>query len=146
MSNIQWEEVSVPRGAFISWGTTIGQHVTGKVLAFDVAGGSDFNGNSCPQLSIELTEQAASINKAGDRFDHATGDLVVLNCGQASLKRAVLAAQPNAGDLIKITLAGLEKAKQGQVKVFDIKVARGAGGPVAPAQAAAADSEAEAPF
>lgn len=122
-----WEEVDVPRGAFISWGATTGQHVTGKVLSFDPTGGRDFNDNVCPQLSIELTEAAASINKQGDRTDYDAGELVVLNCGQVSLKRAVHAAQLEVGDLVKIELSNLVKVDKGQVKEFSIKVARGAG-------------------
>jgi hypothetical protein len=137
----QWEEVDVPRGAFISWGAATGQHVTGKVLSFDPAGGSDFNGNTCPQLSIELTESAASINKDGNRTDFDAGELVVLNCGQVSLKRAVHAAQLNVGDLVKIELSNLVKVDKGTVKEFSIKVARGAGNTSTPDPV-----EAERPF
>lgn len=143
MTNPNWEDVDVPRGAFISWGATTGQHVTGKVLSFDPAGGSDFNGNPCPQLSIELTEQAASINKEGQRTDFPAGELVVLNCGQVSLKRAVHAAQLNVGDLVKIELSNLVKVDKGTVKEFSIKVARGAG---KTAEAQPAEAEARAPF
>jgi hypothetical protein len=128
MTTYNWETVDVPRGAFISWGETVGQHVTGKILDYEPAGGTNFAGEPCPQLSIELVEPAASINKAGQRTDFPTGDLVVLNAGQVSLKRAVKAADPKSGDLIKITLSNLVKTPNGTVKEFDIKIARGAGG------------------
>jgi hypothetical protein len=150
-----WEEIDVPRGAFISWGSTIGQHVTGKVLGYDETGGTDFAGNPCPQLQVELSEAAASINKEGQRTDFPAGELVVLNCGQVSLKRAVRAAALNQGDLVKITLSNLVKTANGTVKEFAIKVARGAGGAVsAPAQVqetsqadfSAAPPQAAAPF
>lgn len=124
MTNAQWEDVNVPRGAFIGWGTQIGQHVTGKVLEFNPTGGTDFAGNVCPQLSVELTEPAASFNKEGQRTDYAAGELVVLNCGQVSLKRAVKAADPNPGDLVKITLDNLVKTANGTVKEMGIKIAR----------------------
>lgn len=143
MTNAQWEDVDVPRGAYISWGEHVGQHVTGKVLEFSPAGGTDFNNNPCPQLSVELIEPAASINKQGQRTDFPAGELVVLNCGLVSLKRAVKAADPNPGDLVKITLSELVKVPNGTVKQFDIKIARGAGVSAAPANA---QPQAQAPF
>lgn len=143
MSEANWETIEVPRGAFISWGEQVGQHVTGRVLDYSPAGGTDFAGNPCPQLSVELIEPAASINKQGQRTDFDAGELVVLNCGQVSLKRAVKAADPSTGDLVKITLANLVKTANGTVKEMDIKIARGAGQSKAPANA---QSQAQAPF
>lgn len=147
MAQPQWEDVNVPRGAYIGWGTTPGQHVTGKVLDYSPAGGSDFNGEPCPQLSVELVEPAASFNKSGERTDFQAGELVVLNAGQASLKRAIRAADPAAGDLVKIALSGLVQAAKGQVKEFSIKIARGAGGTAAPqAPAPQPSAQATPPF
>lgn len=122
-----WEEIDVPRGAFIGWGERVGQHVTGKVIGYDDRGGTDFNDNPCPQLTVELTEKAASFNKQGERSDFDAGEMVILNCGQVSLKRAVRAASLETGDLVKIELSNLVKVDKGQVKEFSIKVARGAG-------------------
>ena len=139
MTEPQWEEVEVPRGAYISWGDKVGQHVTGRVLDFDEQGGTDFNGNPCPQVSIELTAAAASINKQGQRTDYPAGELVVLNCGQVGLKRAVRAASLGSGDLVKIELVNLVKVDKGTVKEFSIKVARGQRQP-ATVPAAAADA------
>jgi hypothetical protein len=145
MTTYNWESVDVPRGAFISWGEQTGQHVTGKVLSFDASGGTDFNNNPCPQLSVELIEPAASINKQGQRTDFPAGELVVLNCGQVSLKRAVNAASLEPGDLVKITLDNLVKTSNGVVKEFSIKVARGAGGAATPKPQPAAQSFPAAP-
>lgn len=145
-----WETVDVPRGAYIGWGTKKGQHVTGKVLAYSPDGGTDFAGNPCPTATIELTEDAASFNKDGDRTDFTAGDIVQLNAGQVSLKRALRAADPNPGDLVKITLDNLAKTDKGNVKEFGIKIARGAGASATPkakpaAKAAVADDD-EPPF
>ena len=140
-----WETIEVPRGAYIGWGGKKGQHVTGKVLDFNAEGGTDFNGNVCPTATIELTEAAASFNKDGDRSDFAIGDLIQLNAGQVSLKRALRAADPAAGDLVKITLVNLAKTDKGTVKEFDIKIARGAGGKVEPKAAAKAEVDDDEP-
>lgn len=127
MTQPTWEEIQVPRGAYVGWGNHPGQHVTGKVLAFAEKGGTDFNDEPCPSLEIELTEPAASFDKNGTRTDYQPGEMVSLNCGQVSLKRAVRAAAVDPGDLIKLTLTGLEPGNKGTVKVFGVKVARGAG-------------------
>lgn len=122
----EWEEIEVPRGAYISWGTKPGQHVTGRVVDYNVTGGNDFNEQPCPQIAVELTEPAVSVNKDGDRSNFDTGELVQLNAGQVSLKRALRAADPSPGDLVKITLSDLVKTSKGTVKEFSIKIARGA--------------------
>lgn len=141
-----WETIEVPRGAYIGWGTKKGQHVTGKVHDYQADGGTDFNGNPCPSVAIELTEKAASFNKDGDRSDFAAGELIQLNAGQVSLKRALRAADPKPGDLVKITLVNLAKTDKGTVKEFDIKIARGAGGSTAPKAAEADVDDDEPPF
>lgn len=142
-----WEDVAVPRGTYIGWGTTVGQHVTGKVLEYSPDGGTNFDGDPCPSAAIELIEAASSFTKDGERSEHAAGEIVQLNAGQVSLKRALRAADPSPGDLVKITLKNLAKTDKGSVKEFDIKIARGAGGsaPAKAAAPAAADSF-EAPF
>jgi hypothetical protein len=140
-----WETVEVPRGAYIGWGSKKGQHVTGKVLDYQPEGGTDFNQNPCPSATIELTETAASFNKDGERSEHEAGSLVQLNAGQVSLKRALRAADPSPGDLIKITLINLAKTDKGSVKEYDIKIARGAGGKVAAKAASAAEVDDDEP-
>lgn len=134
-----WEEIDVPRGAYIGWGATPGQHVTGIVRDYSVDGGTDFNEKPCPQLEVELTEPAASFNKAGERTDIEAGETVQLSCGQVSLKRAVRAANPAAGDEIKVKLTQLVKVPKGQVKEFGIQIKRGAAPVSVPAAAAADD-------
>lgn len=143
-----WETIEVPRGAYIGWGNKKGQHVTGKVIDYSADGGTDFNGNPCPTATIELTEDAASFNKDGDRSNHPAGELVQLNAGQVSLKRALRAADPAPGDLVKITLVNLAKTDKGTVKEFDIKIARGAGGTVKPkaAEKAPVEDDDDPPF
>jgi hypothetical protein len=122
-----WEEVAVPKGAYIGWGNKPGQHVTGRVLDYNATGGTDYNDEPCPQVAIELTEAAASFNKEGVRTDFDAGELVQLNAGQVSLKRALRAADPSPGDLVKITLDNIAALKGGKsVKEFGIKIARGA--------------------
>lgn len=145
----QWETIEVPRGAYIGWGSKPGQHVTGKVIDYQADGGTNFAGNRCPSIAVELTEKAASFNKEGERTDFSAGELVQLNAGQVSLKRALRAADPAPGDLVKITMENLVKTANGTVKEFGIRIARGAGGPVAkPAAAPAAtlDDDDEPPF
>lgn len=149
MTDYQWEEIAVPAGSFIGWGTKPGQHVTGKVLDYEPSGGTDFNDDPCPQLTVELAEPAASFNKDGDRTDYPAGELVILTCGLVSLKRAVRAASPNPGDMIKITLTGLVKTARGTVKEMGIKIARGTTPTPAPAPAAnpfAPTAQGEMPF
>lgn len=144
----EWEDIDVPRGAYISWGNKAGQHVTGKVLEYSLTGGNDFNGDPCPSIAIELTESAVSVNKEGDRFDHDAGELVQLNAGQVSLKRALRAADPAPGDLVKISLQNILKGagqKGGDVKEFGIKIARGAAVASKPAKSSANDPYAGVP-
>ena len=141
-----WETIEVPRGAYLGWGSKKGQHVTGKVLEYSPDGGTDFAGNPCPSAAIELTEAAASFNKEGDRTDFEAGTIIQLNAGQVSLKRALRAADPNPGDLVKITLANLAKTDKGTVKEYNIQIARGAGGSVKPKAAAAVEDDDAPPF
>ncbi len=113
-------------GAYISWGNFIGQEVIGKVVDYDAVGGRDFAENPCPQLQVDLVTPAKSINKEGVITDFEAGEIIVLNCGQVSLKRAIRAADPAPGDVIKITLSNLVKTKNGKVKEFAVAIARGA--------------------
>lgn len=148
MTEYQFEDINVPRGAYIGWGTTVGQHVTGKVLTYDPLGGTDFNGDPCPQLTLELVAGAASFNKQGERSDFDAGEIVVINAGLVSLKRALRAAAPEPGDVVKIELTGLVKTSKGTVKEMGIKIARGVHKVAKPAQtfAPAPDLDATPPF
>ena len=126
MSTYNFEDVVVPQGSFIGWGNHPGQHVTGKILDYSPTGGVDFNDNVCPQITVELVEPAASFNKEGERTDFPAGDLVQVTCGLVSLKRAIKAADPSPGDVVKILLEDLERVTNGTVKVFKLQIARGA--------------------
>lgn len=141
-----WETVEVPRGAYLGWGAKPGQHVTGKVVDYSENGGTNFAGEPCPSATIELTEPAASFNKDGDRTDFPAGEMIQLNAGQVSLKRALRAADPKPGDLVKIELTNLAKTANGSVKEFSIKIARGAGGASAPAKSSAPVDDFAPPF
>lgn len=123
----QWQKIEVPRGSYVGWGNKRGQHVTGTVTDYDVTGGSDFNGNACPQLDVELTERAASFDKEGNRTNFEVGELVSVTCGLTVLKKMVKSAEPKKGDLVKITMDGTEKSPNGTVKLFDFQIARGVG-------------------
>lgn len=123
-----WEEVAVPRGAYIGWGEKPGQKVIGEILSYGDEDGTDFDGHKCPQVSVVLTAEAHSHSKQNGWSKVDAGELVVINCGQASLKRAVQAARLNPGDLMMLEMKGIEPLKGGKtVKVFGIKVKRGNG-------------------
>jgi hypothetical protein len=124
---VAWEKVEVPRGTFIGWGNKPGQHVTGRVLEYDPVGGTDYAGEVCPLLEVELTERAASFDKALHRTNFDPGELVSVTCGQKQLKRAIKKADLAPGDMVKIELEALEEAANGQVKIFEVHYARGAG-------------------
>lgn len=122
-----WETIEVPKGAFIGWGDKAGQHVTGMVVDYDPTGGTDFNNQPCPLITVDLHETAASFNKAGERRDFDKGELVNLSIGQAGLKAAIRKADPQQGDLVKITLTGTEKTTKGNtVKTFTVQISRAA--------------------
>lgn len=141
MTNYAFEEISVPRGSYVGWGNFPGQSVIGKVYDYSPTNGSDANGNPCPQIQLELLEEAKSFNKNNEMSTVAAGELVVLNAGQVSLKRALRAADPQPGDVVKITLANLVKVAKGTVKEYSLQIARGAAKDSMPAPAAAPAQE-----
>lgn len=135
-----WEEVSVPKGAYIGWGK-IGQKVVGRVLNFELEGGTDFNDKPCPLLELELIEPADSYNKSGEQSSYGVGDLICITAGQVSLKRALKKADPEKGDLIKIEFTSEARTKNGTVKEFTVQVARGAGGSASSSASKSAPAE-----
>lgn len=121
-----WQDVDIPQGTFIGWGE-IGQTITGKVLSFSADGGSDFGGNPCPQVVIELTENAVNYKDKGSTKESIdSGELVTLTCGQANLKRAITAASLNVGDLVRVKFEDTYKTANGTGKSFKVQVARAA--------------------
>lgn len=127
-----WETIEAPVGSFIGWGATKGQHVTGTVLDFTMDGGTDFGGNRCPQISIELTEPAASFNKAGERRDIPAGEPVNITAGQVKLKTVLSQTNPSRGDQIRIELKDVIRTNTGNtLKDFLVQIKRN--GATAPA-------------
>lgn len=119
-----WQDIDIPQGTFIGWGE-VGQTITGKVLSFAAEGGSDFNGNPCPQVVLELTESADNYKDKGTTKETLdSGELVTLTCGQANLKRAIVAASLNTGDLVRIKFDDTYKTPSGTGKSFKVQVAR----------------------
>lgn len=122
----QWQTVEVPRGDFIGWGK-VGQQITVAVASFSVAGGRDFNDEPCPELVGSLTEDADNYREKGTKHEHLkAGTMVVLKGGQASLKRALQAADPKKGDLVRITYTADVKVDKGTAKDFTVEIAPGA--------------------
>jgi len=141
-----WETIEAPSGSFIGWGTKKGQHVTGRVIDYQIDGGVDFGGARCPLLTVELTEKAASFNKDGERTDHEPGGLVNITAAQVKLKSVIRTADPKPGDLIKVELTGVTKTANGNtLKEFNVKIARGAAGTTKPETATNTDDD-EPPF
>lgn len=75
--------------------TNPGDKITGKINK--IAAGEDFNGDLCPQLTIEDT---------------------IVTCGNYDLKRKVVAAAPQVGDHVTITFTEMK----GRMKAFTITV------------------------
>lgn len=119
----EWESVSGAKGTFIGWGTLPGQYVQGEVISFDAEGGTDPNGLRVPEIAINLTEEAASFRK-GERTNIEPGTLVQVTASQKSLKRDLVQARVNPGDLIRIELIKLVQTAKSPAKVFDVKVKR----------------------
>jgi hypothetical protein len=116
-------EVDVPRGAYLGWGTKPGQQVTAEVKRYTPTGGTDFNGDACPNLELLLLEPADSFNKSGERTTFEAGETIQLNVGQVSLKRAVTSAELEPGDLIQASLVNITKTSAGRtVKEFSLSV------------------------
>ncbi len=120
----EWEDVVVPQGAFIGWGE-IGQRITGYVVGYDDAGGSDFNDQPCPQVVIELTENATNYrDKGATKETIDAGEFVTLTCGQANLKKAIRAAALETGNLVRVTFDSTYEAAKGEGKAFKVQVNR----------------------
>jgi hypothetical protein len=119
---VSWEEIIVPRGTYFTWGNTVGQQVTGRVLMYKADGGVAFDKSPCPLLEVELTAPTVSVGKNGDERLQV-GEVVTLTAGQARLKKGLLIANPVAGDLVEITLTE-PSAGAGVAKDFRIRIDR----------------------
>lgn len=124
----EWKKVPVPQGRFIGWGQK-GQSVTIDVLDFDPTGGSDFNGNSCPQLTGTLVEDCDNYTDKGTKKERLkAGEMVVVTCGQANLRKGILICDPKRGDLVRLTFTDTYQTGKGDGKVIEVEHAPGAGG------------------
>jgi hypothetical protein len=113
--------IDVPTGgAYVSWGSQAGQHVTGTVVSFDKEAGSSFDGTVVPHLEVELSEPTHSIDKDGEVRDFDAGDIVSLNCGQAQLKKALSRIDLRPGDKVRIELTGTVKTPKGTGKAYKV--------------------------
>lgn len=132
-NDVDWdqaEEVKPVAGSYIGWGDTPGQVVAGTVVEFSRDGGTDFNGNDCPQITLELLDEAPSYSKKQNEWTKvAAGERAVVNGGQASLKRALVDANPKPTDKVRIEFIDTYKTDKGTGKEFSIKVIRGSGNP-----------------
>lgn len=143
MTSYDFTPVEVPSGTFIGWGTTPGQSVTIDVISYSPTGGTDFNQNPCPQIVGTLTADCATYKDKGATKERVVaGTMVTINAGQANLRRNVLAADPQPGDIIRLTFESTTPGAKGDIKLFKAEVARGAG--TGKATATAADEAAPA--
>lgn len=116
-----------PAGTFIGWGNRAKQFVEGVLIDYDETGGRDYSKKPCPLLEIELTRKAASFNKELERTDYDPGEVVMLTCGLANLKKYVKKVAREGlepGNLIRIELVSFEKVPDGTVKIFEVQVDR----------------------
>jgi len=133
----QFEDIDIPQGSFIGW-NELGQTVTGKVVSYSNDGATDFNDQPCPQLVIELTEQAVTFKDKGSVKETIdAGEFATITAGQANLKKALQAAVLAVGDIVRIRYESNYKTGKGEGKAFKVQVARGAGVAAKPAPAAA---------
>jgi hypothetical protein len=127
--DINWNEaepVEVPTGRFVGWGK-IGQTITGDVVKYADEGSTDFNGAPCPLLVLELVDAADNYRDKGATLERLeAGELVSISAGQVNLARRLRAASLTPGDVVRIAWIGTFKGTKGDVKDFEVKVARGA--------------------
>ncbi len=87
-----------------------GDGVIGTIKA--VRQGTDFNGNPCPELVLEVSDE---------------GDEQTLTAGQKMLQSALAEKRPQVGDRIRVIYTGNGEAKQGRnpAKLFTVDVKDG---------------------
>lgn len=96
-------------GEFVKF-ENVGDNVVGIIK--DLREGKDFNGNPCPLLILEVSDD---------------GDEKTLTAGQVMLKAALAEKMPQVGDKVKITYSGVSDAKPGKApaKMFTVEVKAG---------------------
>ena len=127
MTDYEFEELP-SGGSFAKW-ETVGDEVVGRIAAFGIDSGTDFNGDPCPQLVVE-TE----------------GGNVTINGGQAALRRLMTDYQGRLGQIghgARVKYTGTYQTKQGtEGKEFGVWVTPQPVAPVVGAQ----EQGVEAPF
>lgn len=119
-----WEEVEVPQGAYMSWASRPGQRVVGLVIDYEPHGGTDFNDNPCPLLTLRLRDSTYAVSKDGDRRDFAADDMIMVNCGVINLKKAIKFANLERGNLVDIHYYDVTRVDKGDAKQFKVRVMR----------------------
>lgn len=110
MSNHPWSEMSTGDGTYVKWDEP-GKQIVGTIIELGV--GTDINGNSCPQLTIQSN----------------TGEHII-TCSQAQLKSKIISLHQtegiNVGDKIAIVYTGNETRAGGKtLKQFDVSLKPG---------------------
>jgi hypothetical protein len=116
-----YREIDIPQAPFIGWGTKPGQIIEGVVTDYDPNGATTFAGEPCPALELELIRTGHSFTK-GEWTTYEAGEVVLISCGQAKLKKGVRRAQPRIGNLIKIEMTGEQRVSNGTMKAFRVSV------------------------
>lgn len=123
---MEFQKIEIPQGTFIGWGRK-GQQITAKVLSYDPTGGRDFNGDPCPQLIGELADACDNYKDKGATHETLdAGEMITITAGIANLKRGLQAADPSPGDVVRLTFSDTYRTANGDGKVIDVEIARGA--------------------
>jgi hypothetical protein len=114
MTDIEWEDVTVPQGTFVKWEQ--GHSETGWVVHYDPAkGGTTFDGDECGVLVLD---------------DKDTRELRTITLDKGALRDAVAAANPRDGLLMQVACTGTKESKAGRTYLtFGTKVAPGVAAP-----------------
>jgi len=108
MSEFNWDDYA-QAGDWVSF-NEVGDQVVGRIKSVRI--GTDFNGNPCPELVLEVNDE---------------GDEQTLTAGQVMLKAALAEKAPRVGDRIRIIYSGIGDAKPGRApaKLFQVDVKPG---------------------
>lgn len=119
-----YDTIPAPSGSYVKWEHK-GDVVEGRIGSFTVDGGRDFDGNACPELTVETTEGT-----------------VTVTCSPANLRRQIEAnaVRFRVGHGVRVEFTDTYESKQGTPgKTFTVGVTAE---PIAPIVATIADDEA----
>lgn len=141
-TDYNFEDVDIPQGTYIGWGPKPGQTATLDVISYQAEGGTDFNDQPCPQVIGTLLAPMASYRDKGTTKDSLeAGTLVTMTCGLANLKRNMHAANPQTGDVLRVSYNDTIEGGKGTIKLFKCEIARGAGTGIIPPAADDGDDD-----